>query len=100
MLRTVYYPATRRGISRPLGMFLVFLLSAFFHELLVGLPLHMVRAWAFFGILGQVPLIVATNWLKSRCGTKKKIGKKISGGGRPYLQPASSLSSSARLVST
>lgn len=33
---------------------LVFLVSAVFHELLVGLPLHMLRAWSFIGIMSQV----------------------------------------------
>lgn len=33
---------------------LVFAVSAFFHELLVGLPLHMVRCWAFIGVMSQV----------------------------------------------
>jgi hypothetical protein len=32
----------------------VFFVSAVFHELAVGVPLHMVRFWAFAGIMLQV----------------------------------------------
>lgn len=33
---------------------LVFFVSAVFHELAIGVPLHMVRCWAFAGIMLQV----------------------------------------------
>ena len=44
----------------------VFFVSAFFHEVLVGVPLHMVRYWAFSGIIlqasagacGRLPLLL------------------------------------------
>ncbi|CAL8469029.1 g8570 [Coccomyxa elongata] len=64
MLRHVYFPALRAGIPRVWAGTLVFAVSAFFHELLVGLPLHMVRCWAFVGVMSQVPLMFATGWLK------------------------------------
>ena len=32
----------------------MFFISAVFHELLVGVPLHMVKCWAFLGIMSQV----------------------------------------------
>lgn len=35
---------------------LVFFVSAVFHELVLGVPLHMVRLWAFCGIMFQVCL--------------------------------------------
>lgn len=35
-------------------MILVFLVSAIGHELVVGVPLHMLRGWAFWGIMLQV----------------------------------------------
>jgi diacylglycerol O-acyltransferase-1 len=54
MLRHVYYPALRAGVPRVWAGTLVFAVSAFFHELLVGLPLHMVRCWAFIGVMAQV----------------------------------------------
>jgi diacylglycerol O-acyltransferase-1 len=34
-------------------MVLVFFVSAVFHELVLGVPLHMVRFWAFTGIMLQ-----------------------------------------------
>lgn len=35
-------------------MVIVFFVSAVFHELVLGVPLHMVRLWAFSGIMLQV----------------------------------------------
>lgn len=32
----------------------VFFVSAVFHEVLVGVPMHMVRLWAFWGLMAQV----------------------------------------------
>lgn len=49
--------------SLPPGL-VVFFISAVFHEVLVGVPLHMVRMWSFWGIMAQVPLIALTEWLK------------------------------------
>ncbi len=54
MLRHVYYPSMRLGMAKPVAGILVFFVSALFHELLVGLPLHMLRAWSFIGIMSQV----------------------------------------------
>ena len=42
-------------------MLSVFLLSAFFHELLVSVPLHMFKLWFFVGMLMQIPLAVLTS---------------------------------------
>jgi hypothetical protein len=53
-VRHVYYPALRFGLSRWPAMILVFFVSAVFHELVLGVPLHMVRLWAFTGIMLQV----------------------------------------------
>ena len=54
LLRHVYYPSLRLGMSRWSAMVLVFFVSAVFHELILGVPLHMVRFWAFTGIMMQV----------------------------------------------
>lgn len=35
-------------------MILVFFVSALGHEVVVGVPLHMLRGWAFWGIMLQV----------------------------------------------
>ena len=53
LLRHVYYPALRLGMGRTPAMVLVFFVSACFHELLIGWPLHMIRGWAFVGVMGQ-----------------------------------------------
>jgi len=49
----------------PAGL-MVFFISAVFHEVLVGVPLHMLRLWAFWGLMAQVPLMIITEWLKAR----------------------------------
>jgi MBOAT, membrane-bound O-acyltransferase family len=54
LLRHVYYPCMRTGMAKHVAGVVVFLVSALFHELLVGLPLHMLRAWSFIGIMSQV----------------------------------------------
>ena len=55
MLRTVYYPAISFGTGRCMAGIIVFLASAIFHELLVGVPLRMNQFpyWSFLGIMGQ-----------------------------------------------
>ena len=37
----------------PAGL-MVFFVSAVFHEVLVGVPLHMLRLWSFWGLMAQV----------------------------------------------
>eukprot|EP00850_Spirogloea_muscicola_P020834 SM000228S07374 [mRNA] locus=s228:34353:38324:- [translate_table: standard] len=69
LVRHTYFPCLRIGIPKPLAMLIVFLLSAIFHEVVVGIPCHMVRFWAFLGIAFQVPLIVLTNSLYEHFGT-------------------------------
>jgi hypothetical protein len=41
-------------VCRWWAMILVFLVSAIGHEVVVGVPLHMLRGWAFWGIMLQV----------------------------------------------
>lgn len=45
---------------------IVFFVSAVFHEVLVGVPMHMVRLWAFWGLMAQIPLMIVSEWLKAR----------------------------------
>ncbi|XP_019863510.1 PREDICTED: diacylglycerol O-acyltransferase 1-like [Amphimedon queenslandica] len=59
--RHVYYPLLSRGYSRVMSQIAVFLLSAFFHEYLVSIPLRMLRPWAFTAMLSQVPLALLTS---------------------------------------
>uniref|UniRef100_A0A3Q3XE00 O-acyltransferase n=1 Tax=Mola mola TaxID=94237 RepID=A0A3Q3XE00_MOLML len=61
-LRHFYKPMLRKGINKFLAQTAVFLVSAFFHEYLVSIPLKMFRLWAFMGMMAQVPLA----WFVSR----------------------------------
>ncbi|CAG10815.1 unnamed protein product, partial [Tetraodon nigroviridis] len=61
-LRHFYKPMLKRGIDKRLAQTAVFLVSAFFHEYLVSVPLKMFRFWAFMGMMAQVPLA----WFVSR----------------------------------
>uniref|UniRef100_A0A8C9WWV8 O-acyltransferase n=1 Tax=Sander lucioperca TaxID=283035 RepID=A0A8C9WWV8_SANLU len=55
-LRHFYKPMLRKGVNKFLAQTAVFLMSAFFHEYLVSVPLKMFRLWAFMGMMAQVPL--------------------------------------------
>lgn len=55
----VYAPMRRRGYTRAAAMSVVFLLSAFGHELFAALPLRSRRVTAFAGMLSQAPLAYA-----------------------------------------
>lgn len=71
MLRTVYFPCMRAGLGKSGSVFAVFFVSAVFHELVVGVPLRLFRAWAFLGIMFQIPLIMLTQWMDARL----KVGR-------------------------
>lgn len=64
--RHVYKPLLRCGYSKIAAQLIVFLLSAFFHEYLVSVPLHMFKLWAFSGMVAQIPLAALTNWMSKR----------------------------------
>ncbi|KAL3675884.1 hypothetical protein R1sor_025832 [Riccia sorocarpa] len=66
MVRHVYFPCIRAGLPKQCAFFLVFALSGVFHEVCVGIPCHMVRCWAFLGIMFQVPLVFLTDYLQRR----------------------------------
>ncbi|KAK5607428.1 Diacylglycerol O-acyltransferase 1 [Crenichthys baileyi] len=55
-LRHFYKPMLKTGTNKLLAQTAVFLVSAFFHEYLVSVPLKMFRLWAFIGMMAQVPL--------------------------------------------
>uniref|UniRef100_A0A8K9VCQ9 O-acyltransferase n=1 Tax=Oncorhynchus mykiss TaxID=8022 RepID=A0A8K9VCQ9_ONCMY len=55
-LRHFYKPIMRRGVNKWVAQTAVFLVSAFFHEYLVSVPLKMFRLWAFMGMMSQIPL--------------------------------------------
>ncbi|KAI6653713.1 Diacylglycerol O-acyltransferase 1 isoform X1 [Oopsacas minuta] len=60
LVRHVYKPMLSQGYSKRTSFFFVFLLSSFFHEYLVSIPLRMLRLWAFIGMLIQVPFSLIT----------------------------------------
>lgn len=49
MVQHMYFPALRFGISKQNAIMLVFLLSAVLHELLISVPLHSMKTYAFVG---------------------------------------------------
>uniref|UniRef100_A0A674E0U4 O-acyltransferase n=1 Tax=Salmo trutta TaxID=8032 RepID=A0A674E0U4_SALTR len=55
-LRHFYKPIMMRGANKWVAQTAVFLVSAFFHEYLVSVPLKMFRLWAFMGMMSQIPL--------------------------------------------
>ncbi|XP_070576065.1 diacylglycerol O-acyltransferase 1-like [Ptychodera flava] len=61
--RHLYKPMLSYGFGKFTAKVVVFLVSAFFHEYLVSVPLQMWRCWAFFGMLSQVPLAYAVHWV-------------------------------------
>uniref|UniRef100_H2YCG5 O-acyltransferase n=1 Tax=Ciona savignyi TaxID=51511 RepID=H2YCG5_CIOSA len=65
-VRHCYKPLLSIGCPKFAAQVSVFLLSAFFHEYLVSIPLHMFKAWAFFGMTMQIPLSVFTSWVSKR----------------------------------
>jgi diacylglycerol O-acyltransferase-1 len=66
MVRHVYFPCIHAGLPRFTAGVIVFFVSAVFHEVLVGVPLHMLRGWAFWGIMAQVPMMWVTEVLKNK----------------------------------
>lgn len=65
MVRHIYFPSIRAGLPKVVAMILVFVISALFHEVAIGVPCHMLRCWAFLGILLQLPLVYLTKDRKS-----------------------------------
>lgn len=57
MVRHVYVPIRSATGSRNLGLFISFFISAVFHEILIAVPLHRIKGYAFYGMLGQVTLL-------------------------------------------
>ncbi|KAI9259366.1 MBOAT, membrane-bound O-acyltransferase family-domain-containing protein [Sporodiniella umbellata] len=75
--RHVYIPAVNQGYSPILCQFMVFFASAVLHEVLVGIPTHSITGFAFFGMLGQIPLIASTKLLEKWRGKGSALGNTI-----------------------
>ncbi|KAF3439628.1 hypothetical protein FNV43_RR17906 [Rhamnella rubrinervis] len=66
MIRHIYIPCLRNGISKGVAIVIAFLISAVFHELCIAVPCHIFKFWAFIGIMFQVPLVLITNYLQDK----------------------------------
>ncbi|KAI8971349.1 MBOAT, membrane-bound O-acyltransferase family-domain-containing protein [Pilobolus umbonatus] len=75
--RHVYIPAVQRGVSPALCQLFVFFISAVLHEVLVGIPTHSITGFAFFGMIGQIPLIAITHPLEKWRGKGTALGNTI-----------------------
>ena len=63
LVRHVYFPSVRLGLSKTGATFVVFLISAILHEFLISVPCHMIRIHSFLGMMGQIPLIFLTKMI-------------------------------------
>jgi diacylglycerol O-acyltransferase 1 len=63
LIRHLYFPCIRHKLSKTASTFIVFLVSAIMHEVLVSVPFHIIRPWSFIGMMGQIPLVAITKWL-------------------------------------
>ncbi|CAJ0588424.1 unnamed protein product [Cylicocyclus nassatus] len=59
--RHVYMPMMRNNYHKFSATVAVFFISAFFHEYLVSVPMHMFRLWAYYGMMSQIPLSLITD---------------------------------------
>lgn len=66
LVRHLYFPCVRCGFSKTVATLLVFFVSAVMHEVLISLPFHMIRPWAYLGMMGQIPLVWITKALTKR----------------------------------
>lgn len=66
LVRHVYFPSVRVGLSKNGATFVVFLISAIFHEVLISVPCHMIRVHSFLAMMGQIPLIFLTKTIDRR----------------------------------
>jgi diacylglycerol O-acyltransferase 1 len=64
MKRHIYSPMVGRGVPSTLAQVITFLFSGVLHELLIGVPTHNILGFAFFGMVGQLPLIFLTDPFK------------------------------------
>jgi len=69
LVRHVYFPCIRTGLSKHVAMVAVFFISAVLHELIISVPFHMLGSWSFIGMMAQIPLVYLT----------KKIERKFPG---------------------
>ncbi|KAJ4782181.1 O-acyltransferase [Rhynchospora pubera] len=66
MIRHIYFPCIRHGLPKGAALLISFLVSALFHEIVVGVPCHIFKFWAFIGIMFQIPLVFLTKYLQDK----------------------------------
>ncbi|XP_078176862.1 membrane bound O-acyl transferase (MBOAT) family protein isoform X2 [Carex rostrata] len=66
MIRHIYFPCIRHGLPKGAALLISFLVSALFHEIVVGVPCHIFKFWAFIGIMLQIPLVFLTKYLQDK----------------------------------
>lgn len=69
-VRHLYIPIVEMGFSSAAASIIVFLISAFFHEYLVSIPLQTFKIWAFMGMMGQIPLSTISKFMERKCGPR------------------------------
>jgi len=69
-LRHIYKPLLAAGWSRGAAITMVFLVSSFFHEYTVSVPLRMLKPWLFIGFMCNAPLVQLSEWLEERFGPR------------------------------
>mmetsp|Transcript_11550 Transcript_11550/g.16053 ORF Transcript_11550/g.16053 Transcript_11550/m.16053 type:complete len:465 (+) Transcript_11550:183-1577(+) len=60
----VFTPVMKKGYSKNTAIFMCFFVSAFFHEVILGVPFQMLKLWAFAGMMAQLPAIILTEPLR------------------------------------
>jgi len=64
LVRHVYAPIRASGGSKAYASFIVFLLSAIAHEVMIAVPCHMPSVYAFLGMIAQFPLVMISEQYK------------------------------------
>lgn len=54
MIKHIYIPTKAKWHKKWLGLLVCFGVSAVFHEILIAVPLHSIKGYAFWGMIGQV----------------------------------------------
>ncbi|XP_013106238.1 diacylglycerol O-acyltransferase 1 [Stomoxys calcitrans] len=69
-VRHLYIPVVKMGYSSRQASTIVFMISAFFHEYLVSVPLQTYKIWAFLGMMGQIPLSAISKSVERTLGPR------------------------------
>ncbi|KAK3819867.1 MAG: MBOAT, membrane-bound O-acyltransferase family-domain-containing protein [Benniella sp.] len=75
--RHVYLPMVTSGTKPVVASFIIFTISAILHEVLIGIPTHMIYGYAFAGMFFQIPLIALTEPLGHWRGRGSGLGNMI-----------------------